>query len=101
MGFGFVVARFGLFLQQFQLIQHAPSAPSYGLSLWFGTALIAVGVVVNLSSAWHHTRLARALDHGEPPRCSPWPKRRGSSSAGAGRTRNGDLSGLRTRFCES
>jgi putative membrane protein len=43
MGFGFVVARFGLFLQQLRLIDHAPSTPSYGVSLWFGTALIAVG----------------------------------------------------------
>jgi hypothetical protein len=42
MGFGFVVARFGLFLQQIQVVQQAPSAQSYGLSLWFGTALIAV-----------------------------------------------------------
>jgi putative membrane protein len=43
MGFGFVVARFGLFLQEFQTIQHAPMARSSGPSLWFGTALIAVG----------------------------------------------------------
>ncbi len=65
-GFGFVVARFGLFLQQLRLIGPAPSAPSYGVSLWFGTALIAVGVAVNLSSAWRHVRLARELDQGEP-----------------------------------
>jgi len=65
MGFGFVVARFGLFLQQLRLLDHAPSAPSYGLSLWFGTVLIAVGVVVNLSSAWRHVRLVRELDQGE------------------------------------
>src|SRR6267378_4141370 len=48
MGFGFVVARFGLFLQELQAAQHAPLLQSYGLSLWFGTALIAMGVVVNL-----------------------------------------------------
>ncbi len=66
MGFGFVVARFGLFLQQLRLFDHAPSASSYGVSLWFGTALIAVGVVVNLSSAWRHVRLVRELDQGEP-----------------------------------
>jgi len=66
MGFGFVVARFGLFLQQIQLIQHAPSTPSYGLSLWFGTVLIALGVVVNLLSAWHHIQLVRELNRGEP-----------------------------------
>jgi uncharacterized protein (DUF302 family)/uncharacterized membrane protein YidH (DUF202 family) len=65
MGFGFVVARFGLFLQQLRLIDHAPPASSYEVSLWFGTALIAVGVVVNLSSAWRHVRLVRELDQGE------------------------------------
>jgi uncharacterized protein (DUF302 family)/uncharacterized membrane protein YidH (DUF202 family) len=65
MGFGFVVARFGLFLQQLRLIDRAPSQSSYGLSLWFGTALIAVGVIVNVSSAWRHVRLVRELDKGE------------------------------------
>jgi uncharacterized protein (DUF302 family)/uncharacterized membrane protein YidH (DUF202 family) len=66
MGFGFVVARFGFFLQQLRLIDHAPSTPSYGVSLWFGIALIAVGVTVNLSSAWRHIRLVRELNRGEP-----------------------------------
>jgi uncharacterized protein (DUF302 family)/uncharacterized membrane protein YidH (DUF202 family) len=65
MGFGFVVARFGLFLQEFQTIQHAPATQRSGPSLWFGTALIVVGVLVNLFAAWHHARLTRALDHGE------------------------------------
>jgi inner membrane protein YidH len=64
MGFGFVVARFGLFLQQIAFVQHAPAGPSYGLSLWFGTALIAVGVLVNLFAGWHHLRLIRDLDRG-------------------------------------
>jgi len=66
MGFGFVVARFGLFLQQLRLVDNGPSVPSYGVSLWFGTALIGVGVVVNLSSAWRHVRLVHELDRGEP-----------------------------------
>jgi len=66
MGFGFVVARFGLFLRQLEFIQHAASDPSYGLSLWFGTTLIAVGVIVNILSAWHHLRLVRELDRGGP-----------------------------------
>jgi uncharacterized protein (DUF302 family)/uncharacterized membrane protein YidH (DUF202 family) len=64
MGFGFVVARFGLFLQQMQLMQHAP-ATQYGLSLWFGTASIGVGVAVNVFAGWQHLRLVRALDRGE------------------------------------
>src|SRR5712691_452522 len=65
MGFGFVVARFGLFLQQLRFIDQTPATPSYGVSLWFGTALIAVGVVVNLSSAWRHIRMVRELDQGK------------------------------------
>jgi len=64
MGFGFVVARFGLFLQQLQFLQRIPKVPSYGLSLWFGTALIALGVAVNLLSSWHHLRLVRELNRG-------------------------------------
>ena len=65
MGFGFVVARFGLFLQQIQVIQHDPAAPSHGVSLWFGCALITIGVILNLYSAWHHARLVRELDQGD------------------------------------
>jgi putative membrane protein len=65
MGFGFVVARFGLFLQEFQTFQRDSRVSSTGLSLWFGTALIAAGVVVNLASAWRHMRLVRELDRGE------------------------------------
>jgi uncharacterized protein (DUF302 family)/uncharacterized membrane protein YidH (DUF202 family) len=71
MGFGFVVARFGLFLQQLQFLQHLPAAQSYGLSLWFGTALILLGVVVNVLSAWHHLRLVRELEHGGVARPRP------------------------------
>jgi putative membrane protein len=68
MGFGFVVARFGLFLQQLQIAQHATAVRPYGLSLWFGTALIAAGVAVTLFSGWHHLRLIRGLDLGHPTR---------------------------------
>ena len=65
MGFGFVVARFGIFLQEFQTIQHTSVAQPYGSSLWFGTALIAVGVIVNIFAGWRHVRLLRQLDRGE------------------------------------
>jgi uncharacterized protein (DUF302 family) len=34
------------------------------LSLWFGTALIAVGVIVNVFAGWQHLRLVRELDRG-------------------------------------
>ncbi|MFZ1938740.1 MAG: DUF202 domain-containing protein [Terracidiphilus sp.] len=68
MGFGFVVARFGLFLQQLQVIRGTFQTEHFGLSLWFGTALIAVGVVVNVIAGTQHLRLVRSLDRGELPR---------------------------------
>jgi uncharacterized protein (DUF302 family)/uncharacterized membrane protein YidH (DUF202 family) len=71
MGFGFVVARFGLFLQELQAAEHTPSAQAYGLSLWFGTALIGVGVFVNLFAGWQHARLLRLLDRGDQVRSRP------------------------------
>lgn len=71
MGFGFVVARFGLFLQQLQVVQNAFSREPFGLSLWFGTALIAVGVIVNAFAGWQHVKLVRELERGEMPSSRP------------------------------
>jgi uncharacterized protein (DUF302 family)/uncharacterized membrane protein YidH (DUF202 family) len=64
MGFGFVVARFGLFLRVLQAGQSGPPMQSYGLSYWFGTALIVLGVAVNILSAWRHIGLVRDLNRG-------------------------------------
>lgn len=71
MGFGFVVARFGLFLHQLALVQRATPLPSYGLSTWFGTALIALGCIVNVCAGWNHLRLVRALDQGSEAHSRP------------------------------
>ncbi len=65
MGFGFVVARFGLFLQELHFAQNAAAAQHTGVSLWFGTALIVVGVFVNAIAGLRHLRLIRELDRGE------------------------------------
>src|SRR5947209_3600574 len=65
MGFGFVVARFGLFLAQIWLIQEGPGAPPNRFSLWFGTALIVAGVVMNLMSIRRHVRLVGELNRGQ------------------------------------
>ncbi len=64
MGFGFVVARFGLFLRELQIGQPSLPAQSSGLSFWFGTALIFLGVIVNVASVWYHMRLVRELNRG-------------------------------------
>ena len=67
---GFVVARFGVFLQEIRVAQRLATRSS-GLSLLFGIALIATGVVVNLAAAAHHARLVRELDRGEVPTARP------------------------------
>jgi putative membrane protein len=65
MGFGFVVARFALFLQEIHTVAPSVPAPPHGLSIWFGNALIATGVVVDIFAAWHHIRLVHQLNRGE------------------------------------
>jgi putative membrane protein len=65
MGFGFVVARFGLFLQQLALIETAPKIGHHSISIWFGTVMMLMGVGINAFSAWHHVRLVRQLNQGE------------------------------------
>ena len=65
MGFGFVVARFGLFLAEIQLTRDGPAAPPNRFSLWSGTALIAVGVAMNLLSIRRHLRLVGELNRGQ------------------------------------
>jgi putative membrane protein len=62
MGFGFVVARFGLFLEVMQITRGDSGAQPHGHSLWFGTAFIAVGVAVNLLSIRRHLRVVGELN---------------------------------------
>jgi putative membrane protein len=66
MGFGFVVARFSLFLQEIRITQGGGSAAQPHLfSLWFGTALIVTGVAVNLFSVRRHISLIRNWNCGQ------------------------------------
>jgi putative membrane protein len=65
MGFGFVVARFGLFLQEIHIVEPSLRGEHHYLSIWFGTALIAAGVIVALFSSWSHIRLVHELNRGE------------------------------------
>ena len=64
MGFGFVLARFALFLGELHIMQNGRPLESSGFSLWSGTGLIVVGVIVNLFAGWHHLRMMNALDRG-------------------------------------
>ena len=72
MGFGFVVARFGLFLREIAASENVRHSVSTGISLWIGLALVTLGVVVNLLAGLQHARFLRSLDRGEPFRAPNW-----------------------------
>jgi putative membrane protein len=64
MGFGFVVARFGLFLRELQIAQPSLRPRGYGFSVWFGTSLIVLGTLISMSSSWRYVRLVDDLNRG-------------------------------------
>lgn len=60
MGFGFVVERFGLFLQ---MVAHQPASESQrGFSLGLGVLLLLLGAAVALISARQFRQVAKSLD---------------------------------------
>src|SRR5581483_7772973 len=72
MGFGFVVARFGLFLRELSANPDATARPG-GWSMGFGVALVLLGVLVNLLAAVEYRAVLRRIDRREsyrPPRWS-------------------------------
>jgi putative membrane protein len=71
MGFGFVVARFGLFLHEIAAVRGA-APPGSGHSLWIGATLVLLGVVVNLLAALQHVRFLRKIPLEESERPSAW-----------------------------
>lgn len=66
MGFGFVVARFGLFIRELSIAQDLPPPPEISVSLLAGTALILLGVAVNIGAAVAHLRTLRRLQRAQP-----------------------------------
>ena len=65
LAFGFVVARFGIFLRQVALLgDAAPAGGGPGVSLYAGLGLVSTGVVVCIASAIRHRRYVRAIDAG-------------------------------------
>lgn len=66
MGFGFVVARFGLFLHELAFSQHILPPQRVRLSLWIGTTLVLLGVVVNFAAAIKHWQNVRRIEKSQP-----------------------------------
>jgi putative membrane protein len=63
MGVGFALARFGLFLREFQASQQTTPHRS-GLSVDSGIVLVALGIVVNVSAVVGHIRTVREMQSG-------------------------------------
>lgn len=70
MGFGFVVARFGLFLRELVAIPDAPPRHA-SESLWIGIFLVLLGVVVNIWATVTHWQTVRRLEQNLPLHFSP------------------------------
>ena len=65
MSLGFVVAKFGLWLQQMPGAVPPSSKPAADWSTPLGSAMIAVGVGLCLLAAWHHRRTGLAIERDE------------------------------------
>ena len=65
MGFGFVIARFGLFLREMAMTKSQSGDPHASLSLPAGIALIAIGIIITIVAAVRYRHRILALDRGE------------------------------------
>jgi putative membrane protein len=64
MGFGFAIARFGLFLREMQATQSTPVPHSGWGSPFAGVTLITLGIIVNLAASLNYVRVVRQLSSG-------------------------------------
>jgi putative membrane protein len=67
MGFGFVVARLGLFLHEFASVQGEPAAAPRSSMIMAGSLLLTIGAVVNLAASIQHSRSRSARLDGVMP----------------------------------
>jgi putative membrane protein len=71
MGFGFVVARFGLFLRELAAAEGRVPRQG-GWSIGFGVALVLLGVVVNVLAGLEYRAVLRRIDRGDPYQPPGW-----------------------------
>ncbi len=76
-GFGFVIARFALFVREAETFAHAKPT-STGVSTAFGATMAAAGVVCALYGGYRYVASARALRRGGVAPLSRWVVRRSS-----------------------
>ena len=65
MGFGFVVARFGLFLRELSAVRPDFHIRSSGFTIAIGAVLIMIGVVTNVVSTFRHLQVIAELKRGD------------------------------------
>ncbi|MBE9079910.1 DUF202 domain-containing protein [Romeria aff. gracilis LEGE 07310] len=72
-GFGFAIARFGIFLQQLEAVT-ASSEPPASNSQLLGIGLVIFGIVVIILAAWRYNRAFLQIERGyyRPSRWAIW-----------------------------
>ena len=65
MGFGFVVARFGIFLREIQAVTKVVQVHSFGFSLGVGTGLVLLGVAANAFAVVRYRTTIQRLNSGD------------------------------------
>jgi uncharacterized membrane protein YidH (DUF202 family) len=70
MAFGFAIARFGLFLREFNQVGQVRVAHGTGSS-WFGVLLVVLGLVTNAAATVRYSRTRRAIQARLPISPSP------------------------------
>jgi inner membrane protein YidH len=69
MGFGFLIARFALFLREYGMETGLEPRARPAISSWLGFGMVCVGVFVCVMAAVRHQAYIQALEHGvgNPP----------------------------------
>ena len=65
MAFGFAIARFGIFLRQMASVGAAEHVEQGADSGWVGAALVALGMLANVSATVRYAQLRRAIERGD------------------------------------
>lgn len=68
MGFGFIIARFGLYLRELAIMQGMAPSHRAVFSELIGVILVFVGVVMSVISAVQHVAFVNRYSRGEVPR---------------------------------
>lgn len=71
MGLGFVVARFGWFLEEMAVSREVMEPHGGGPSQWVGVILNLLGVMITVLAAIQHVQFVRRIQQGELPRARP------------------------------